>query len=107
MEAGPWGARRGLVLRSGLSVGIRKFADHLQKPRDCSGRPSEKLLHRRLRFEDRQAGMEDKARRNSVVGYSHDLPGSRTRGTYHQRLESHPRLRSINWKGTLDSFAKL
>ena len=57
LEAGPRGARFGLVLRPGLSMGDGELAHHLQEPRHNPVRRAEELFYRRFRHQDGQAGV--------------------------------------------------
>ena len=80
LEDRPRRARQRLVPRSGVSVGTFQLADHLQGHGDRAGRSAERLVHRRLRSEDRQAGLAHRSRRRNLdVGHADAVPRGRAR----------------------------
>ena len=75
-------ARQRMVLRSDIPVGPLELADHLSQLGDPAGRRAEGLVHRGVGSRDRQAAVEDRARRRDLhVGHADDRPHAPTGAT--------------------------
>ena len=85
----------GSLRRPELRVGHRQLADPVPGPGDRAVRPAEGFVPDRAQAQGRGGGVEDLARRASLVGHADRVPRRRQGRTRagHERAEVHPRLR--------------